>query len=686
MKRLAVAFVVVLATLGATVADGFWMAGTTVGSAGQAQADTLPTGNTPTVSAVGTNVTVRWTPNTFSGASLSYKLTRYPSGSVGGAGIVLACTGLPVGGGQLSCSDSPAPAGAWQYTIMPTLNNWTGGESAGSAAVTVYNDSTAPTTTATPAPAVPASGWYRSVPVSVTLSATDNAGGSGVAQTTYTLDGSDPQTSATAILYAGPISVSSTTTIKYFSHDNANNVESVKTFAVKVDTAAPANALSLNVASGGAYLSGTSIYYRGAAAGSFTLTNAVSDPAGSGPASSAFPALAGTTTGWSHTAGTVTTPSGGPYVSSAFSWTAGTSSAPTETVTAADVVGNTASTGALTLRNDNTAPTTSGAQSPAVPASGWNAGPVTVTLTSSDAAGSGVGTIKYTTDGSDPTTSPTALTYSGAFTQSSSATIRFAAVDNVGNTETVKTLSTQIDTTAPTPAFSLGHQSGASYLSGTTVFYNGTAAGGFRLTNSVTDADSGAASSATSALTGTTTGWTAPNPTTDTKPNGGPYVTKDFSWVAGTTSSPVETVTTADNAGNTTVTALTFVNDSTPPTSAPSFPTGASYGSGAAWQAGCGTPAVADICGTADDAGSGVTTLSVSIRRASNNTCWTGAAWGACGTPLTPMLTAGANPAWTIALPCTVDSYTVSVLSTDNVGNAITAPGTQQTATITSCA
>jgi hypothetical protein len=53
---------------------------------------------------------------------------------------------------------------------------------------------------------------------------------------------------------------------------------------------------------------------------------------------------------------------------------------------------------------------------------------------------------------------------------------------------------------------------------------------------------------------------------------------------------------------------------------------------------------------------------------------------------LTPTLTAGANPAWTIALPCTVDSYTVSVLSTDNVGNAIAAPGTQQTATITSCA
>ena len=96
------------------------------------------------------------------------------------------------------------------------------------------------------------------------------------------------------------------------------------------------------------------MYYRGTAAGSLRLSNAVVD-LGSGPASSATAALGGTSTGWTHTPSTVSTPAGGPFVSNLFSWGAGTTSAPTEVVTGRDVSGNTAQT-SLSFVNDSTNP------------------------------------------------------------------------------------------------------------------------------------------------------------------------------------------------------------------------------------------------------------------------------------------------------------------------------------------
>jgi len=136
---------------------------------------------------------------------------------------------------------------------------------------------------------------------------------------------------------------------------NWQGAESAKSAAVSVDGTAPTNAISLSSVTGGAYLSGTTVYYRGVAAGSVKLTNAVSD-AGSGPASSSTAALTGTTTGWTHTPSTVSTPSGGPYVSNTFSWTAGTTSGPGEAVTGRDVAAN-AAVANLTFANDSTAPT-----------------------------------------------------------------------------------------------------------------------------------------------------------------------------------------------------------------------------------------------------------------------------------------------------------------------------------------
>jgi hypothetical protein len=169
---------------------------------------------------------------------------------------------------------------------------------------------------------------------------------------------------------------------------NWQGAESARSSAVTVlalDLTPPTNSLSLSSVSGGAYLSGTTVYYRGTAVGSFRVTNAVSD-AGSGPASSTTGSLTGTSTGWTHTASTVSTPSGGPYDSNPFSWSAATSTSPQVTITGRDVAGNTAAT-TLSLVNDSTAPTASVSY-----ADGVSTGrSVSVTFSASD-GGSGLNT------------------------------------------------------------------------------------------------------------------------------------------------------------------------------------------------------------------------------------------------------------------------------------------------------
>ena len=68
--------------------------------------------------------------------------------------------------------------------------------------------------------------------VSVTLSANDR-GGSGVDKTYYTTDGSTPTTSSS--VYSGAFTVSSDTTVKFFSTDHAGNTEAVNAQQIKVD-------------------------------------------------------------------------------------------------------------------------------------------------------------------------------------------------------------------------------------------------------------------------------------------------------------------------------------------------------------------------------------------------------------------------------------------------------------------
>jgi peptidoglycan/xylan/chitin deacetylase (PgdA/CDA1 family) len=99
-------------------------------------------------------------------------------------------------------------------------------------------DTTPPTTAISCNDTACSSGWYNAIPVSVGLSATD-VGGSGVGQTIYTTDGTDPRTSPSAITYSGPFSVSQTTTVEFFSTDLAGNAEQTRSQLIQVDAATP---------------------------------------------------------------------------------------------------------------------------------------------------------------------------------------------------------------------------------------------------------------------------------------------------------------------------------------------------------------------------------------------------------------------------------------------------------------
>lgn len=115
----------------------------------------------------------------------------------------------------------------------------------------VQDDTTAPTTSLTWAPAGPdgANGWYRTSPT-FTLAASD-ADGSGVASTEYAI-GDGAWTA-----YEGPVALpgQGEVAVSFRSTDEAGNVEATGTATVKVDTVAPVTTASVEDADGGVRVS-----------------------------------------------------------------------------------------------------------------------------------------------------------------------------------------------------------------------------------------------------------------------------------------------------------------------------------------------------------------------------------------------------------------------------------------------
>jgi peptidoglycan/xylan/chitin deacetylase (PgdA/CDA1 family) len=123
-----------------------------------------------------------------------------------------------------------------------------------------------------------------------------------------------------------------------------------------------------------------------------------------------------------------------PAILGAFvDWLAPRSSSGTFVRTMADVVGD-------------TGPPTSSIACNGSSCSSWYSQPVTVSLSATD-AGTAVTALRYTTDGSDPTTSSTL--YTGPFSVSATTTVKYRAWDMAGNAEATKSQLLQFDSAPP---------------------------------------------------------------------------------------------------------------------------------------------------------------------------------------------------------------------------------------------
>jgi hypothetical protein len=124
--------------------------------------------------------------------------------------------------------------GATTVTVTPT-----GAAASNSLAFTVDappapTDVIAPVTAASGVPVVP---WCNYT-VTVSLTATDNAGGSGVASITYAVDGGAPvQTAGTATTV--PLATPGAHTVAFFARDVAGNTEAAQSVTVSIDTSKP---------------------------------------------------------------------------------------------------------------------------------------------------------------------------------------------------------------------------------------------------------------------------------------------------------------------------------------------------------------------------------------------------------------------------------------------------------------
>ena len=403
---------------------------------------------------------------------------------------------------------SPAGAGTWSNlgaadTVSPYAASWdtttfadglydlrvTTTDNAANATTTsitnVRVDNTAPTGSITS----PLSSANIRGTVTVTSDSADT--GSTVASALFQRSpaGADTWTNVAAADTTTPFTASWVTTtpgdglydLRVITTDKSGNTfTSALATGIRVDNTVPV--VSTAVASGavGAFQSGTKIYFKSNAAGSFSLVTTVTD-AGSGAASATFPVL--TATNWTtHTAETDTTPVNGPYTSTSFAWATGATAPGTYTVTGADAAGNSA-TNAFTFTADAVAPT--GAIT--APAAAANVrGSVSVTSNSADATAgvasaqfqiSPAGANTWANLGAADTLTPFAAAWDTTAFSDGLYDLRVVTTDNVGNAFTSTAIAgVRVDNTAPTG--SLTAPAANAFVSGASVAVSSNSADG----------------------------------------------------------------------------------------------------------------------------------------------------------------------------------------------------------------
>ncbi|XXF78081.1 chitobiase/beta-hexosaminidase C-terminal domain-containing protein [Myxococcaceae bacterium GXIMD 01537] len=293
-------------------------------------------------------------------------------------------------------------------------------------------DLNAPATTISPA------GGNHSSQVQVTLTCEDT-GGSGCDAIFYTATPALPLHLWTR--YQGPFTLTSSTTLSFFSVDRANNRESPRSSTYTLDLTPPTTTAS---SKGGAY------------GGTQQVAFSCSDGVGTGCARTHYtldgstPTVAATPAGRiSRTALTVTLTcdDGGtacqaihytldgsaPTLSSAtYSAPLNVASTTTLRFLGVDAVGNVSTVATESYVIDTQPPTTT-----ANPAGGNFPGPLVVTLSCADAGGSSCQDTFFTLDGSTPTTGSTR--YTGPLSIVTTATLRFFSTDAAGNAEASRT-------------------------------------------------------------------------------------------------------------------------------------------------------------------------------------------------------------------------------------------------------
>ena len=307
----------------------------------------------------------------------------------------------------------------------------------------------------------------------------------------------------------------------------------------------------------------------------------------------------------------------------------------------------------LTL--DQVPPATTLSSNPAPNAAGWTRSAVTITLTATDAASS-VASITYRVGAGSPVTVTGSSTSFGVSAQGSTA-ISYYATDTFGNVETTRSYTVRIDTAAPaTPVItnSISTDSGASGSDRVTNVAAQTLSGTAEAGSTVT-ISRGATTypSVVAAANGT---WTVPV----TLAEGANSFTAVATDPAGNSSTASAGVSATLDTGLPTVTITDPRN-------------GVAYknNSGASgWGSTCsGTPGA---CGTSSDSGSGVTSVTLVLRDSSAGTCWNGATFATCGTPLA----LPGTTTWSRAIAYSVvtnRSLQLTVTATDLAGNTGTA-------------
>ncbi len=311
--------------------------------------------------------------------------------------------------GAMPTTGSPLYSGPLALASNTTLKFFAvdGAGNASPVSIQVYViDTTAPTTLVS----LPGDVYAQSQ--QVTLSC-DDAGGSGCTATYYTVDGSTPTTGSPR--YTGALSLSATTTLKFFSVDAAGNRESVHTERYVIDLLAPTTTAR---PAGGAYNSRQDV------------TLSCNDGVGTGCAATHF-TLNGsmpTTLSPRYTEGTVI-PISANTTLKFFS---------------VDAAGNTEPVQTQTYFIDTTPPTTT-----ASPGAGTYGGTRNVTLSCTDDAGSGCKVTYYTTNGTAPGAGSPQYEAGKPIAITANTVLRFLSVDTAGNAEPVQVLEYKLDVLPP---------------------------------------------------------------------------------------------------------------------------------------------------------------------------------------------------------------------------------------------